>query len=167
MPTKKGQKYNIKPKEKTKMVFQKVVNNGKNMTDAMKGLYSKNYVSTKLKKTKGWQYLLDHFLPDEILTEKHRELLEATGVDHMVFPLGITDEELVEFMQEANCKIKRIMHSETQTHIWFFAPDNTARKNALDLAYKLKGHYAPEKQEHSGSVDLISVLKKANEENEN
>jgi hypothetical protein len=135
------------------------------MRGAIKDIYGSKYNSATLKKTKGWQYLLDHFLPDQLLTEKHRELLEATGIDHMVFPLGISDDEIKEFIAGANCKVKRIMHSETQTHIWFFCPDNTARKNALEMAYKLKGRFT-DKVEHSGFIDLLGLLKKADNENE-
>ena len=53
MPSKIGQKYNIEPKPKIKEVFDKMVKDGKPMNQAMiESGFSKNYVSTKLKKTK-------------------------------------------------------------------------------------------------------------------
>src|SRR3990167_3884500 len=101
-----------------------------------------------LTKSKGWGELMESFLDDRLLAEKHRELLEATGIGHMVFPLDVTDDQIVYLLKEANCIAKRFMHSESQTHVWYFSPDNNSRKSALEMAYKLKGHYAPEKHEH-------------------
>lgn len=41
---------------------------------------------------------------------------------------------------------------------------NTDNKNiaikALDMAYKIKGSYAPEKHEHTGKISLLSLFKK-------
>lgn len=85
-------------------------------------------------------------LPDELLAARHLELLNASDIDHMVFPLNITDEDITDLLKENNCTPKRFMHSETQTHVWFFSADNKARKDAIDMAYKIKGSYAPDKR---------------------
>lgn len=57
----------------------------------------------------------------------------------------LTDKEIKEMLAEVNCKVKRIVHGENARHVYFWSPDNNARRSALDLAYKLKGKYAPEK----------------------
>ncbi len=44
-------------------------------------------------------------------------------------------------------------------HVYFWSADNKARDGALDMAYKLKGKYAPEK--HVSVVATISAEKKA------
>jgi hypothetical protein len=85
-------------------------------------------------------------LPDDLLAARHLELLNASDIDHMVFPLNMMDEDITDLLKENNCTPKRFMHSETQTHVWFFSADNKARKDAIDMAYKIKGSYAPEKR---------------------
>ena len=69
----------------------------------------------------------------------------------MGFSLGITDAEIYELLNAANCLVRKIQHSETQTHVWFFCADNKSRKEAVDMAYKLKGKYAATKLEHEFS----------------
>ncbi len=102
-----------------------------------------------LTNSKAWAELMEEFLPDSLVAETHQRLLKASGVDHMVFPLDATDEEIIDLLNEANCVVKRFMHSETQTHVWYFVADNNARKSAIDMAYKLKGKYAAEKIDHT------------------
>lgn len=57
----------------------------------------------------------------------------------------LTDQEIKEMLLEVGCKVKRIVHGEQARHVYFWSPDNAARQSALNLAYKLKGHFAPEK----------------------
>jgi len=79
MPSKIGQKYNIEPKPKIKEVFDKMVKDGKPMNQAMiESGFSKNYVSTKLKKTKSWDILLKREIKDEKLISVLNEGLDAT-----------------------------------------------------------------------------------------
>lgn len=58
----------------------------------------------------------------------------------------LTDGEIIEMLAEVNCRVRRIVHGETARHVYFWSSDNRARKDALDMAYKLKGNYAPEKR---------------------
>lgn len=57
----------------------------------------------------------------------------------------LSDEEIREMLAEVNCKVKRIVHGETSRHVYYWAADNKAVKDALDMAYKIRGTYAPEK----------------------
>lgn len=158
------------PTIKQKKAFKEVLK-GSTISGAMvKVGYAKTTASTtgKLTNTKGWNELLEKELPDGLLAAKHRELLDGSYVDHMVFPLNITDEEITDLLREANCVVKRFMHSDTQTHVWYFASDNKARKDALDMAYKLKGKYAPEKSinfniEVESSPEVKELAEKLNE----
>lgn len=130
----------------------------------------------KLTKSKGWQTLLNTHLSDDLLSETHHDLLKSTTLDHMVFPLGVeTNEQKEEFYQKreqdalkkgntythvevlsdveirelllsVNCVVRKIVHGETARHVYFWCADNRARKDGLDMAYKLKGKYAPEKR---------------------
>lgn len=112
-------------------------------------------------------------LPNDLLAEKHLQLLNSTRVDHLVFPLGpdtdegdpsegppigpevpesfkdrtsLTDKEITDMLAEVNCTVRRIVHGETARHVYFWSADNRALKDALDMAYKLRGDYAPEKK---------------------
>jgi hypothetical protein len=57
----------------------------------------------------------------------------------------LTDKEIITMLADVNCKVRRIVHGETARHVYFWAADNRAVKDALDMAYKLKGKYAAEK----------------------
>lgn len=128
--------------QKQKSALKKIVENHGNVSKGMVDVgYSKNTAKNpkNLTKSKGWKELVENILSDTVLIETHKKLLEATGIDHMVFPLGIKDEQIIALLNEANCIAKRFMHAETVTHVWYFHPDNKARNSALDLAYKIRG----------------------------
>jgi len=57
----------------------------------------------------------------------------------------LTDKEIIAMLASVNCTVRRIVHGETARHVYFWAADNRAVKDALDMAYKLKGKYAAEK----------------------
>ena len=130
--------------QRQRKAIENVVENGGNVSKGMvKAGYSPKTAKTpqKLTESKAWDELMDVYLSDQELSEKHQALLNATGIAHQVYPLDVTDKQIIDLLKEANCQVKRFMHSETQTHVWYFAPDNRARKDALDMAYKLKGRY--------------------------
>ena len=115
-------------------------------------------------------------LPEDLLGQKHRALLDSTRLEHMTFPTGprdeahrielnnahildhqqhgkklkvedgLSDEEIKTYLEEVNCKVRRIEHGEFARHVYFWASDNKAVKDALDMAYKLRGSYAPDKR---------------------
>lgn len=47
--------------------------------------------------TEGFKALLEQYLPEDMLAKKHVQLLNATRMDHMVFPLGPKDEDDINF----------------------------------------------------------------------
>ena len=73
---------------------------------------------------KSWGVLLDEFLPQSRLAEVHRELL---------------DKKEVTFKRKGK---KYVMLTQPHTDV----------KGALDMGYKLRGSYQPEKVEVSGGV---------------
>lgn len=111
--------------------------------------YSFSYSRTPscLKRGKSFQRLIEQYLPDEELLITHRSLKNSRKLDHMVFPIVVKDEEIQEMLASVNCILRKVIHSENAKHAYFWSPDNRARKDALDSAYKLKGLYAPEKFE--------------------
>lgn len=104
---------------KQKKVANLIIKNKGNVSKSMKEAgYSK--ASSKNPKivttSKGWEELMDEYLPEIELARLHREQLNA------------------EMTRSLNFKVVKL-------------PDNDARLKALDLAYKLKGKYAPEQIE--------------------
>lgn len=122
--------------------------------------------------------LADAF-PDELLKNKHLELLNASRLEHMVFPTfnsdsdegqdeefddleelenkgekfgeQLTDAQIRELLASVNCTVRKIVHGEQARHVYFWAADNQAQDKALDKAYKIRGLYAAEKRELSGA----------------
>lgn len=147
---------------------------------------------SNLTNSKGWQELMDEYLPEENVAKVHKALLNSHNIDHMTFPLGPKDEtEVEEFITRAkddalkagkeyiekdfltdgdisamladvNCTVRRIVHGEQARHVYFFAPDNRARKDALDMVYKLRGSYAAEKHDVR-HFSLLGLGKKRDE----
>lgn len=148
---------------------------------------------SNLTNSKGWQELMDEYLPEENVAQVHRALLNSHNIDHMVFPLGpkdeteieqfiarekektekagkvyvevdyLSDEHIREMLKDVNCTVRRIVHGEQARHVYFFAPDNRARKDALDMVYKLRGSYAAEKHDVR-HFSLLGLGKRRDEE---
>lgn len=53
----------------------------------------------------------------------------------------LTDKEIVAMLAEVNCTVRRIVHGNSARHVYFWAPDNRARKDGLDMAYKIRNRY--------------------------
>ncbi len=105
---------------KQEKAFEKVVENGGNVSKAMREAgYSPETAKTpqKLTDSKGWLELLEEHLPDSLITEKHRQLLTKTDAEGNI--------------------------------------DVNAVRPAIDMAYKLKGKYAPEK---SVNLNMEAVI---------
>lgn len=173
---------------KQKKAIKKLVENGGNISKAMREAgYSKKTSKTpkKLTESKAFIELMEKMgLDDKTLTKQHLNLMNSHRLDHMTFPLGpieeeekdedeaedesaytfteertkLTDKEIEELLQSANCVVRRIVHGEHARHVYFWAPDNKAKKDALDMAYKVKGHYAPEKKKFEGAISLTDLF---------
>lgn len=86
------------------------------LSEAGKGIYSEAYLkSGKLQKTETWKVLTDKFMPDSLLAEKNRQLLEK--------------EEII-FKENLRGEIEAIHTGEI---------DVQSVKAGLDLAYRVKG----------------------------
>lgn len=103
--------------------------------------YSKSYAlqSTRAIKSKGFMELLEQELPDDMLVRVHKKLLTTKSIDHMVFPLSITDEEIEELVESVGGTLRKIIHGETAKHAYWWIASAKARGDALKLAYDLKG----------------------------
>jgi hypothetical protein len=111
--------------------------------------------------TPEWSELLDAYLPQGDLLETHKTLLKASRIDHLVFTRDgePTDDEIGIMLAEVGCKLRKIVHGETQRHVYFFAPDNKARANALEMAYKLRGSFAADKAAVAFSLAALARIR--------
>ena len=107
-----------------KLVFKEALKNGGNISKAMKKHnYSPATINNpkNVTETDSWKELMDKYLPDELLVEKHRELLNKKEV--------ITKNNMT------SGGIDVIPTGEI---------DVTAVAKGLDMAHKLKGKYQAE-----------------------
>ena len=157
-----------------KKVLKNLTENGGNMRNAILDAgYSQEIADNpqKITESKTWNEVVEEELGDGELMEKHKQLLNSSRIDHMVFGLGpkknedkkegedvLSDVEIIEMLAEVNCKVRRIVHGEQARHVYFWSNDNKARKEALDMAYKLKGRYGDENQDrkpHGNTYNFI------------
>lgn len=145
--------------------------NGGNVSGAMRdaGYPPTTYKNPdKLTNSKAFKILAEELLPDTDLLGKHRRLLNAHRLDHMVFPLGpkttaekkkgkqtkaekqiakmedkqrteLTDADIIQMLLDLNCSVRKIVHGEQARHVYFWSPDNKAQQAALTLGYQIRG----------------------------
>jgi hypothetical protein len=120
---------------KQKLAFKEVGVNGGNISKAMKSANyapSITHATEKLTNSKGWQELMNKFLPDKLLAQKHLEGLEANRIISANITYGEADEKTNDFIE---------------------VPDQATRHKFLDTAYKLKGRYITD--DNIGNKTLI------------
>jgi hypothetical protein len=172
---------------KQKRAIKKVAENGGNVSRAMLDAgYSPATAKTpqKLTESKGWEGFMKQYLGDEQLASKHKQLLNSHRLDHMTFPLGpkeegselededeeerkagywaentsLTDDQIKQMLAEVNCTVRRIVHGQQARHVYFWSPDNRARKDALEMAYKLKAHFKDKESAGGDTFNTINIF---------
>lgn len=135
--------YRVTPTTRQRATAKYLLEGETNLFGAMvKAGYSPataNNGGEKLVKSRGWQQIMDEALGDEMLSEVHTELLKSKAIDHLVFPLSMSDEEITELVESVGGTVRKFKHGETAVHVWFWAPNTKARQDALKLAYDVKG----------------------------
>ena len=126
-------------------------NTGKSVSKAM---LDAGYAPTSAKnpqqltRSKAWQKLMEDYLPDEKLIEKHKNLLEADKFDKLVFPYILPDKavkDFTDFLTQLGVSTSSfsIATGGKRTVIYFTGPDRSTQLSALALAYKIKGRLSP------------------------
>lgn len=64
-------------------------------------------------------------------------VLDKAGVP--VERTTLSDEEIKVMIAEVGGQVRRIVHGDTARHVYFWAPNDNARQQALKLAYELRG----------------------------
>lgn len=110
--------------------------------------------------SKGFKSLLDQYLPEELVNKTHSELLQAARLDDYKMDSNLSDKEIEAIVEAVpGCKVRRILRvkgSPTVT-VYFWTPDGQTRKSAVEMAYKLRGSFAPEKHEESGEIIVKTI----------
>lgn len=109
---------------------------------------------------KGFKELLDELIPDEKVTAKLNDLMDAKTLDSYRMDAKIDDKEITSIVESVGgCKVRKILRSKSDTHVtvYFWRPDNMIIDKILEKMIKIRGYYAPEKQEHKISgVEIIN-----------
>ncbi len=145
--------------EKHKRVVKRVIENGGNVTKAMREEgYSEAYVHNpqKLTGSKSFKELMDEFLPEDELVQVHKNLLKSKRVEKLVVSDKIPDDSIAETIREANCTLKKIYKFMGEKTVLYWAPNDKSRTDALDLAYRLRGSYSPEKHVVETKISNLS-----------
>ena len=112
--------------------------------------YSKTYAKSpdKLRKTDSWQALMEKYLPEKELARHHKELLNANEIGKFDFSMHVSDEEIKEVVEEEyGFRIVKIVEVYTDDKkfrrktAYYLVPNTKAKKDALDMAYKLNKKY--------------------------
>jgi len=102
-----------------------------------------------LTQSREFQEVLDEKITNDLVVQTHLGLLKAARIDHMTFiseSEGISDADITAMFAELNCTVRKIIHRDTGARdVYFWSPDNRARKDALDMVYKLRGAYTEDK----------------------
>lgn len=129
---------------KQKIAFKEITeNHGKSISGVMRKVgYKKNTAKkpSNLTKSKGWEELMEKYLPDSDLAKAHKEGLSAIKKEHKIVDRDDDGKPIYDFVD---------------------VDDYSTRHKYLDTAYKLKGKYAPEKFE--GEIKSIFEEEQINE----
>ena len=156
----------IRMKKLKKKLSEKIKANLRNAKDGKKARiimtkalrecgYSESYANTsQVKKTKHFHELMEQYLPEDKVVRTHSDLMGASEIQHYIFPGKgrgrkkklLEDDEIKKIIESVpGCKLIYIKTTDFYEKIGFFqAPDNRSRKAAIDMAYNLRGRYAPQ-----------------------
>ena len=127
--------------------------------------------SGNIVKGKIWSELIDKEIGDKFLAKEHKNLIKAGKLTTEQFPMGpkdeaqkaewlerdrqnaidkgliyneqdyLTDKDIIDMFAEANCNVRRIVRGDAIRMVYYIAPDNRTKKDAVEMAYKIKGRY--------------------------
>jgi hypothetical protein len=154
---------------KAKVVAKKMLENAgkKSAGDTLRELGFKEGSANNPQRvtgTKSFREALEELIPQSEIARHHNLLLNGKRLESVRIDDEDYDEvELKEMLNDAGCTFRSIQIGEKGRWMYYFAPDNQAKKSALDMLYKLKGEYEPEKHEHLFPERNLSDAELSNE----
>lgn len=125
---------------KQKKIIKDMVENGRSFRSAAKAQgYSDAIANSpaKITKTKSWQELLNHYLPQSKLLEVHDQQLRSYKLNSMIMQKGIDDETVYELIESVEAIVKKIVDLPTGRIVFYITTDNQSRNKALEMGLKL------------------------------
>lgn len=89
--------------------------------------------------------LIREALSEDLLIENHLKLFDQKRVDYFIFPKKMSDGEVISHVEAAGIEVITVREGEKGKMAFYSLPDAQAVKGALEMAYKIKGTFAPEK----------------------
>jgi phage terminase small subunit len=120
--------------------------------------YSENYASqpSNMEKKKSFQELLDEVLPEDFVLDQHRRLYGEHRHLKQI-RLETTDPDQIEEARKGYESVSEIVNEdEGYTLLIVNEVDRQARKDAVELAYKLRGSFSPTKLEVKREYEDLS-----------
>lgn len=110
---------------------------------AMKDVgYSDSYASSsQITKTKSYPKLLEEVIPSSELAREHRVLLYDKEIESYLFPKSYSDQKITEIIEGFGFPVMRIEMQQNGKRAFFSIINAKAKKDALDMAYKIKKLY--------------------------
>lgn len=103
--------------------------------------------------------LLDEIMPPEKLAEKHKELLDMRELKTIEFPSDMEDQDIADILKAAGSKLERVSTSDSSEKIAYFTiPIPKVILSALDMCYKVQGHYVAAKESEKPTIDLVALF---------
>lgn len=96
---------------------------------------------------------------DEELAQHHKKLLNQKQKSYFVFPKSMEDEEIIDKVNKAGFEVIVISPGDKGKYAFYSIDDAVAVKSGLDMAYKIKGTYAPEKKIIEVDEELLEAVK--------
>lgn len=129
---------------KHKKVIDNFTENGGSMRKAIKDAgYSQEVADNpqKIVESKTFLEVLEEYLPDDVLSQNHKELLNQKRIEYFVFPKKMDDAEIKGHVSAAGLTLIVVRESDKGKLAFYSIPDAQAKKAALEMAYKLKGKF--------------------------
>ena len=102
--------------------------------------------------SKSFKDKLNELLPDDDVLQAHKDLFGAGHLQQYTFPNTEKNEDIKVLINNIpGCRLILIRTLLTKRKgvgmktAYFLVPDNRSRKDAIDMAYKLKGNYPAQK----------------------
>lgn len=135
---------------KEQIFVDEYVATGNGVQSALKAFDTKDYNTAGviaheyLNKPK-LQHAIGEKLNDEFLEEQHSQLFDQKQINYFSFAKTMSDEEIVAHCASVGVTVITVRESDKGKLAFYAIKDAQAVKAALDMAYKLKGKYAPDK----------------------
>lgn len=136
-----------------------LVGKGGSVTAAMRAAgYKEATINTpsKLTQSKAFKEIFKMDVSDDDLSKGHKELLERAKIERWTFPttrvkkrlIHISDDKVKDIIESVRGqKLVYIQKTRYEKIAYYQVPESIVRKSAIEMAYKIRGYFSPDKLE--------------------